>query len=306
MQKVHQNKVVVIGAAIMDIMGFPFAQLEEGDSVPGNVVFTPGGVGRNLAENLGRLSILTDFISVFSNDWFSEQLVQSLEKAGIDINHSHFISNQNTATHLAIQNDKGDMSLGIAQLEILKYLDAAFISQKIATIKQYKWIAIEANLPQTTIEFLVNNLTSNILFLDPVSATMAQKVKHHIGQFHTIKANYLEAEVLSGIKIEQPQDLVKTTQFFLNKGVQRIFITQGKNGVFYADQESSGQIPAPKVKVVNTTGAGDALMAGIIWATVQKFTLEDCARSGLLAASFAVQHHNPVNPELTEEILLKK
>ena len=302
MHKFHQSTICVIGAAIMDIMGFPFASLQTRDSVPGNVLFTPGGVGRNIAENLGRLSLPTQFISIFGTDWFSQQLVQSLAKVDVNTSHSHFVGNQSAATHLAIQDQGGDMRLGIAQLEILQHFTTEFVEKKLPVIAENEIIVLETNLEKNIIEFLLEQLPAKQLFLDPVSATMALKVKAHIHRFHTLKANYLEAEVLSGIKIKDDGDLRKTAQFFLSKGVKRVFITQGKKGLFYADEEDSGQIPAPPVKVINTTGAGDALFAGIIWASYKNASTKHCAEAGLLAASVAVQHLMPVSPEMKDDI----
>ena len=53
----RRGKIAVVGGANMDIGGFPSAALVPGDSNPGQVRMSVGGVGRNIAENAARLGL---------------------------------------------------------------------------------------------------------------------------------------------------------------------------------------------------------------------------------------------------------
>ncbi|WP_458788454.1 PfkB family carbohydrate kinase, partial [Vallitalea sediminicola] len=85
-----------------------------------------------------------------------------------------------------------------------------------------------------------------------------RRVKDIIGGFHTIKLNKHEAEFLSDIKIEDAHGLKKAVDYFIDKGVKRVFITLGEKGVYYGEGDYTNSYKAPKIKVVNATGAGDA------------------------------------------------
>ena len=73
------------------------------------------------------------------------------------------------------------------------------------------------------------------LFCDPVSTVKAEKLRPILHRIHTLKPNRLEAELLSGVPIREKADVPKAAQALLNKGVQRLFISLGSDGVFAAE-----------------------------------------------------------------------
>ena len=79
----------------------------------------------------------------------------------------------------------------------------------------------------------------------------------------------------------------------------------GSRGAFAADANSRIHIPAAKVQVASTTGAGDAFHSGLIWASLRNWSLEDCCRAGLAASTIAVKTMAANNPDLTEGLLLE-
>lgn len=89
--------------------------------------------------------------------------------------------------------------------------------------------------PEELIHYVLDSFRNTEFFLDTVSTTKAKKIISKIGRFHTIKPNKIEAELLSGISIETQDDLERAADYFLDKGVQRVFITLGSKGVFYSD-----------------------------------------------------------------------
>ena len=72
--------MVIVGGANMDIHGAPNAALRQHDSNPGTVQSSPGGVARNIAENLARLGVDCRLIAAVGNDHHGHHL----EKDEID------------------------------------------------------------------------------------------------------------------------------------------------------------------------------------------------------------------------------
>ena len=68
MEVARKAPVYVIGAVNMDISGTPDGEFRTGESNPGQVIVSPGGVGRNIAENLCRLGRKVSLITVLGND----------------------------------------------------------------------------------------------------------------------------------------------------------------------------------------------------------------------------------------------
>ena len=74
--------VAVVGGANMDIVARTHGDGLTGDSVPGQIHCSPGGVARNVAENLARLGHSTHLISGVGDDEFGRSLRLATEAAG--------------------------------------------------------------------------------------------------------------------------------------------------------------------------------------------------------------------------------
>lgn len=172
---------------------------------------------------------------------------------------------QSTSTYLSILNETGDMELTIAHMDIFDKITKEFIASKKYAIENSKICVIDTNIPTDVIEYMLTSYKGVDFFLDTVSTTKCKKVKDLICYFHTIKFNKLESEILTGIKIEIGDDLKRNAEYFINKGVQNVFIKLGEKGIFYDNGNVCGKIESPKVKVVNSTGAGDAFAAALVY-----------------------------------------
>lgn len=299
------KRIFVLGAAITDLMGFPNGNPAPGDSVPGSITKAAGGVGRNLAENLARLGIPVELLTAFGDDDNGKKLITQCQELEIGIRHSILANGQRGAIHLAIMNAQKDLFAGIADLSVMDNVTPSYLAQQFSSLETAEALVIETNLPQDAIDWVLDQEWEIPIYLDPVSEKLSARVKGRIGKFHTIKANKRQAEVLLGRGILNAKDLDEVADQCLKEGVQRIFITMGSRGAFAADANSRIHIPAAKVKVVSTTGAGDAFHAGLIWASLRKWSLEDCCRAGLAASTIAIRSISANNSELAEGALLE-
>ncbi|MEL7220342.1 MAG: carbohydrate kinase family protein [Bacteroidota bacterium] len=297
--------IFVLGAAITDIMGFPADSLIPADSVPGRILKASGGVGRNIAENLVRLGLPVELLTAFGDDDNGKLLLSECQQLNIGVRYSILAEGQNGARHLAVLDDQNDLYSGIADLSVLNVITPTYLESQLESLQNAAAICLETNLPAKTIQWIMAQEWGVPLYLDPVSDQFAEKIKDHLGNLHTIKANRRQAEILSGQRILQPKDLEEIAQKWLDKGVKRVFITLGKQGAFAASADQQMHIPAANVAVVNTTGAGDAFYAGVLWASLRKWSLEDCCRAGLAASTVAVRSATAINPELTASSLLE-
>ncbi|MBS5824625.1 MAG: winged helix-turn-helix transcriptional regulator, partial [Clostridium argentinense] len=213
------NFVTVIGGANVDILGFSCKELRYKDSNIGNIKVSLGGVGRNIAENLVRLGVNTRLITAIGDDMYGMKILNECRDIGIDLEHSLRLKGYDSSVYMSILDSSGDMHLAISQMEILDNMSIDFIKQKKNVIENSKVCIIDTNLPKDVIEYIVNNFKDTKFFLDTVSTEKSKKVKDVIGRFHTIKPNKYEAEILSGMKITNDEDLSKVCDYFLDKGV---------------------------------------------------------------------------------------
>ena len=171
----------------------------------------------------------------------------------------------------------------------------------MSLLSSSKAIALDGNLERETIEFAAKKFRNIPLFFDPVSTAKAVRAKDVIGSFTCVKPNIMEAEVLSGIKITCEEDLKTAGQWFIDKGVEKVFITLNKDGVYYKDKDEEGFIRPGQVKVVSATGAGDSFSAAILMGMVLEMSARDIARYGMAAAQITMESSHAVNENMSKE-----
>ncbi len=297
------SEVSIIGGITADIEGNPYYQLIMGDSNPGKIVMSYGGVGRNIAENLGRLGASVRFVSVAGDDFAGRGAVRELENLGVNVDNVNLLREENTAVYMSILNLMGDMELALCNMDVLERISVEFIDSAYESIKNSKIVGIDTNLTEDTLEYATGKLKDLPIFLDPVSVTKAERAKKIIGRFHTIKPNRMEAEILSGMTIMSEEELEKAGQWFIDQGVKSVFITLGPGGVFYRDERESGIIRSNPVEIVSATGAGDAFSAAILYSHLKGFDIEKTAKVGTAAAAIAMGSKTAVNSHMSMELL---
>ncbi|WP_297404744.1 carbohydrate kinase [uncultured Cetobacterium sp.] len=292
-----QSFICVIGGTNIDISAGSYSPLKDFDSNPGFVETSFGGVGRNIADNLSRLEEHIEFISIFGDDFYSNEIKKNCKTLGINIGNSLTIPNSPISTYVSILDENRDMKIAISAMDLYSNFSIDFIKSKKELIEDSALCIIDTNLPKETIDYIVKNFNVPI-FLDCVSTIKALKTIDIIGYFHTIKPNQLEAETLSGIKITDELSLKKCAEFFINKGVKQIFISLGEKGVYYSNDKEAGLLPAFKVNIKNTTGAGDAFMAGIAYGFTHSLDIKSSCKFGIACASIAIESSKTISDQM--------
>ena len=299
------QKINVIGAVNIDLIGYPDKKLIFKDDNIGRLETVLGGVGRNIAENLARLDVKVNFLSVFADDHFANQIKQSCNELNIAIENSLVVKDATTSTFMAIMDKDKDMALGISAMHIYDGIPESFILDNLATIKNTEYCILETNMPQSILELVVKKSPNTKFALDAVSGTKALKAKNILSKLHILKCNLIEAELLSGIKVTTPNDYQLLLNHFLNLGVKKVFITLGKKGLIYGDKNNSKRLkPIYTIQPKNTTGGGDSFMAGLALAELLKFDIHKMAKIATACAEMTIQHKNTVHPKINRQTIL--
>lgn len=296
--------VTVVGGMNMDIGGRPYKKLVAKDSNPGAVRMSPGGVGRNIAQNMSLLGLDVRLLTAFGDDVYAQKLAAVCGELGIDISQSPVIPGGHTSTYLFVNDESGDMQLAVSDMDIYDHLTPQVLQSRRQLLDGSQVVVLDTNLPAETVAWVAENCRAPI-FADPVSTAKAEKLRPVLGRLHTLKPNRIEAELLSGVAISDDASLRRAADALLETGLHRVFISLGADGVFAADR--SGQVlhlPAPEGNIVSTTGCGDSFMAALAWAYLQGSDLERSARAGLAASTITMASADTINPAMSEEALL--
>ncbi len=299
-----REHITVFGAANTDLVGFPNDKLVFNDSNKGEIKMLPGGVGRNIAENLSRLEQKVSLISVFGNDIFHDFIVNHSKIIGIDISESLTLENYNSAVFSAILNRNNDLAVAIADMEIYDHLKPTLFDREFKALEQSEYVVLETNFPASVLDFLVNRHPGKKWVLDTVSGDKARRAESILSELFILKTNLIEAEVLTGMN-SRDTDYKNMVRYFLDEGVENVFITLGKEGVIYGTKDFIRYQPPVPSRVLNTIGAGDAFLAGVLFGFVQGLDLDQTARLGLRAAGLTVQSERVVSEEMTPAKILQ-
>jgi pseudouridine kinase len=297
----RDNQITVIGAANIDIHGFSFDQMIYKESNPGRVKFCLGGVGRNISENLARVGMNVSLISAIGGDANSRWLLSACTEIGIDMTGSIIFEDSQSSIYLDLMNSNGDMELGLSDLVVLEMMTPAHLIERHHLINSAKAIVLDTGLSEATIYHVLDNYAHVPIFIDPVSSPKAKKIKGRLKGIHTLKLNKLEAAFLTDIDIKDQASLKAASAAILKQGVKRVFITLGDEGVYYQEGSRAGSFKAATDQVVNATGAGDAFMAGTIYAFIKGYGLEETAKVATGFALITLSDENTVNPNISEE-----
>jgi len=299
------SKITVIGAANIDLIGFSKEKLIYKDANIGTLETFLGGVGRNIAENLKHLDFDVEFLSVFADDEFSKMITDSCINLDISIKHSLVRENRKTSFFMAIMDRFNDMALGLSAMDIYDDIPESFIIDNLDIISQSDYCVIETNLPTSILELVTEKLPDTRFALEAVSAKKALRAKSILNRLYILKCNALEAELLSNIKVEYESDYEKIVEHFLNLGIKKVFITLGIDGVAYGDENEIGIGKNNIISAVNTNGAGDAFMAGILYGETKKMHLYNMMQFASACAQVTIQHKNAVHPDMCTEMVFK-
>ncbi|MBA7497285.1 Pseudouridine kinase [subsurface metagenome] len=333
--------VVVIGGANIDLRGRSEGELKRYTSNPGKINVGSGGVGRNIAHNLALLNVPVALLSVVGDDGEGIRILEETGKAGVKMEQMIISGEHPTGIYLAILDEKGEMEVAVSDMRILEEVTVEYLRSKAYLIKGSKIVVMDTNIPEQSIEYVVDlcNKVKVPLLIEPVSVEKARKLRKILDEsgkergsgsesesgrwaIDYITPSEDELESILGTEIGDDRDLdldidldiVRAAEELKDKGVKNVIVTLGKRGIYVSygggtdegkqGDPKPGKFMAPyKGEVVDVTGAGDALVAGLVYGIYKGYSLEVAARFGLAAAALTISTKEAVRRDLREGLL---
>ena len=158
--------IAVAGGVNIDIGGRSDAPLVAGDSNPGRIRSSLGGVGRNIAHNLALLGAKVRLITALGADDGAKRVEASCADLGIDLSDSLYVPDGATSTYLFLADSNGDMALAMNDMAIYEQLTPTFLETKLAALNAAALVVLDTNLSAESIRYLGEHCTAP-LFADP-------------------------------------------------------------------------------------------------------------------------------------------
>lgn len=297
-----ETLISVIGGANVDMSAQLADTFIAADSNPGHIEVGYGGVARNIAHNMALLGARTQLLTIFGGDLFGGLLHDYCKQQGIDVHLSERVSELRTGIYLCLNNHGGEMIAAVADTEAIKRITPEWLEKRSGEINLSDFVVADTNISEDAIRWLMDHVTVP-LFIDGVSTTKAHRVinalqKAKLPYLHTLKLNLKEA-----LAVTQTATYAEAAQALLDLGIAHVYITLSGNGVYCRTVAEEWLFPALPGEIVNTTGAGDAFLAGVVWAQAKGIDFPQTAQYGLMAARATLMSPKAVNPEIANILL---
>ncbi|XP_071654410.1 uncharacterized protein [Patagioenas fasciata] len=330
-------QLVVIGGINVDFIAKALNPviLGGGQTNAGRVRRTFGGVGRNLADCLSRLGLTPLFLSAIGKDEHSESLLNYCRH--MDMSTILQLEGKTTATYCAVVTSAGELSVGLGDMDIHQQITEQYVSQFKENLCQAPLVCIDGNVPLSTIQYVCQLAREHQLAVcyEPTDENKASKpflsdswkaltyISPNLQELRAINrtlGNPLPAELPSRL-----EDVLQTAMALarpLLAHLHCVVVTLGAHGVLLCGKSLGGSIslcpgaheqtaaaslcathyPAIHIgreEIVNVSGAGDSLMAGILAGMLAQHDTDTCVRMGLLAASLSLRSYEPISPDIS-------
>lgn len=290
--------IVVIGAAFVDIKGFPYDVYIPDGRNAGRVEYVHGGVARNVVEDIANVELRPVYLGLVDDSPLGEDVLQKLRNHKVNCDYVKRVDD-GMGTWLAVFDNNGDVAGSISKrpnmmpiLEVFEEHGDEIFSQADSIVVQ---VDLAKEIIKKTIEFAKKY--DKKLFALVSNMSIAAERRDFLQDFDCFICNRLEAGILfSDDYSNVPREELK---YIIAEKVSRaqipsMIVTMGGEGAVYATKDGEkGACPARNVQVKDTTGAGDAFCAGAsIGLTYGKTFAEAIEIGSHLAASVITSSEN--------------
>jgi ribokinase len=304
------NNVFIVGSMNIDLIFSTKRIPEAGETLHGDdFSMLAGGKGANQAVACALLGASSYMIGNVGDDLFGDMILENLKKHSVNTEYVSSIKNKTSGVACIILND-GDNRIILDQgaNENTLYSQVKKTLGKLG--KENDVLLAQLEIPVETV-LKTFELAKKMGMKTLLNPAPAQKLPDEIYKFvDVIVPNEIEAEMITGISSHSDNFSRYVVQYFINKGVKEVIITRGCKGSVYGDDNGLIEIRPFKVKVVDTTGAGDAFVGALAAQMSKGFNAKQSldyatAGSALSVTKFGAQNSMP-SLEAVEELLRRK
>lgn len=298
------KRVLVFGSYVTDLCGRAGSFPKPGETIKGHYFKQgPGGKGSNQAVAAKRAGADVSFITKLGNDVFGENALA-------------FYREEQIATEGILIDDSE--ATGVA----LILVDESTAQNQIIVIGGACENFVQADLPGILrqvdeSEILLLQMETNMMPFRAVlerahergvftvlNPAPAQAIEDRLYRcVDIISPNETEAQLLTGIPVEDEDSVRRAARQLMDKGVGKVVITLGGKGMYACDGEQERFFDAVDCgEVVDTTGAGDAFSGGMVAALARGHCFFDAVVYGSVVAGIAVTRQGtaPAMPSRSE------
>jgi ribokinase len=281
-------KVVVVGSLNMDLVTRAERLPRPGETLIGQSFATvSGGKGANQAVASARLGAKVSMIGCVGADGYGEQLRAALLAEQIDCQALTTVEGSSGVALIVVDDSSQNAIVivaganGLLTSDVVKGFDAVLQAAEV--------IICQLEVPLQTVGYTLKRgrELGKTMILNPAPASSPLPADWYSSIDYLIP-NESEASALSGLPVDSLETAEAAASRLIAAGAGKVIITLGAQGSLFANGQSFEYFPAPKVKAVDTTAAGDTFVGGFAAALAIGKSEAEAIRFGQAAAALSV------------------
>lgn len=285
----EKAKIVVVGSFVVDLTSRAERLPVHGETVKGSVFkLGPGGKGSNQAVAAHRAAADVILATKVGEDVFGRVALDFYEQEKMNTDFIFVDQEKETGTALIMVDDQSGQNQILVVSGACDNITDTEIELLKPVIDEAKIVLLQLEINMDAIEKVIDYSHRQGKTVVLNTAPAQELSDDLLSKVDIITPNESEAEVLTGIKITSHQDAEVAAEALLRRGVKSVVITLGKSGVYVMTAEQRQMVPPIDVKVVDTTGAGDAFNGGFVTALAEGMDIFEAARFGCVVGSLSV------------------
>ena len=303
--------VVVVGSANTDLTVTARTLPKPGETVTEGVLHTGfGGKGANQAVAARRAGAEVAFVARMGDDGHAERYLAHLRAEGIDIDAIGRDRRAASGVALIVVDAAGHNQIAVASGANAR-LRPAHLKAGLRRVRAGGVVVAQLEVPITTVEaaFRAARQAGATTLLNPApvpapaaAASVAAPVPAAPGHAPLVRplpetlvaltdvvvVNEIEAEQLTGLPVTGVAPARRAAEALVAIGFGAAVVTLGKHGAVWTDGTGGGRVAAPKVKVIDTVGAGDTFVGYLASGLARGVPLGENVAEAVRAAALAV------------------
>ena len=259
-----------------------------GESIVASQILTQlGGKASNQAVAISRLGVHAYLLSKTGTDQWASMAFKLWNQEEVDISCVSQDDHQNTGMGIVVI-DRSGQNVTLSAIGANKFLNIADVKNIMHAAEQAKVMSIHLNAPQDVIYCALYEAKTRGM----ITIFNASPLENIPLEFYKLTdifvVNNIEASFYSGIEVRSYEQGLIAGEKIINRGSGKAIVTFGEDGLVLITQSEQHYIPAFRVKAIDTTGAGDAFIAGLAVALAEGKDILSAARFGCAVSAMCV------------------
>ena len=284
------KKAVVFGSFVVDLMSRGPHLPSPGETVKGtSFTMGPGGKGFNQCVAAHKAGADVTMMTKLGEDEFSKVCLNIMDSLKMDKRHVIITEESSTGTALImVDENTAENQILVVPGACEKITDEEVEGLK-ETLEDVEYVLTQLETNISAVEKLVE-ISKDVNAKVILNTAPIQKIDENmLKNIYMVTPNEVEAQSLTGVKVTDLNSADEASKWFFDRGVKKVIITLGRNGVYVNDGEKSDIIPAFKVQAIDKTGAGDAFNGGLLAGLSKGMDIWEASKFGNAVGALSVQ-----------------